>query len=75
MRNYRGDVIMIRNDEQLNLAEQAIFNLHRVLLAARKIHSPQDYRKMSEPILLELQQRQMEILTYLSEGNIEAFAT
>jgi hypothetical protein len=65
---------MIRNDEQLKLAEQAVLNLHRVLLAARKIHSPQDYRKMSEPILLELQQRQMEILMYLSHADMEAVA-
>jgi hypothetical protein len=66
---------MIRNDEQLQLAEQAVLNLHRVLLAARKIHSQQDYRKMSEPILLELQQRQMEILLYLSHTDLEAVAT
>lgn len=65
---------MIRNDEQLKLAEQGALNLHRVLLAARKIHSPQDYRKISEPILLELQQRQMEILMYLSRGQVEALA-
>ena len=65
---------MIRTDEQLKLAEQAALNLHRVLLAARKIHSPQDYRKMSEPVLLELQQRQTEILMYLSHEEVEALA-
>jgi hypothetical protein len=48
------------------LAERCIGNLRRVLLEARKVHSPQDYARMSEPILLEVQQREQEILEYLS---------
>jgi len=36
------------------------------LLEARKVHSRQDYTRMAEPILLEIQQREPEILEYLS---------
>ena len=53
---------MITNDQQLQVAQAAIENLQRVLLAARKVHSPHEYRLMSAPILLELQQREQEIL-------------
>jgi hypothetical protein len=35
-------------------------------LEARKVHSRQDYARMSEPILLEVQQREQEIVEYLS---------
>ena len=57
---------MIQTDDQMLLAEQCIGNLRRVLLNARKVHSRQDYARMSEPILLEVQQREQEILEYLS---------
>ena len=43
-----------------------------VLLAARKVHSPHEYRLMSAPILLELQQREQDILAYLSRTETEA---
>jgi hypothetical protein len=65
---------MIRNDEQLQLAQEAVRNLQRVLVAARKVHTPAQYRAMSEPILLELQQREHEILTYLSSTEAELSA-
>jgi hypothetical protein len=48
------------------LAQQCIGNLRRILLEARKVHSRQDYARMSEPILLEVQQREQEIVEYLS---------
>ena len=48
------------------LAQQCIGNLRRILLEARKAHSRQDYARMAEPILLEIQQREPEILEYLS---------
>ena len=35
-------------------------------MEARKVHSRQDYSRMAEPILLEIQQREQEILEYLS---------
>jgi hypothetical protein len=41
-------------------------NLRRILLEARKVHSRRDYARMAEPILLEVQQREQEILEYLS---------
>jgi hypothetical protein len=33
-----------------------------------KTHNPMEYRALSEPILLELQQREQEILDYLSQA-------
>ncbi len=63
---------MIENDEQLMAAQEAVRNLQQVLLAARKVHTAAEYRAMSEPILLELQQREQEILTYLSRVEVEA---
>ncbi len=63
---------MIVNDQQLQVAQTAVENLQRVLLAARKVHSPHEYRSMSAPILLELQQREQEILAYLSQTETEA---
>ncbi len=56
---------MIQTDDQMLLAEQCIANLRRVLLEARKVHPPQDYARMAEPILLEIQQREQEIFEYL----------
>ena len=57
---------MIQTDDQMLLAQQCIANLRRILLEARKVHSRQDYARMAEPILLEVQQREQEILDYLS---------
>jgi hypothetical protein len=57
---------VIQTDEQMLLAQQCISNLRRILLEARKVHSRQDYTRMAEPILLEIQQREQEILEYLS---------
>ena len=63
---------MIENDHQLQLAQETVENLRRILLATRKVHSADDYRLMSAPILLELQQREQEILAYLSRTETEA---
>jgi hypothetical protein len=57
---------VIQTDDQMLLAQQSIANLRRILLEARKVHSRQDYARMAEPILLEIQQREQEILEYLS---------
>ncbi len=62
---------MIQNDEELTKAQQAIVNLQRILIEARKIHSAEEYRAMSEPILLEIQHREQEILAYLSKTKSE----
>ncbi len=58
--------VVIQTDDQMLLAQQGIANLRRVLLEARKVHSPPDYLRMAEPILLEVQQREQEILEYLT---------
>lgn len=66
---YRGiGVAVIQTDDQMLLAQECIGNLRKVLLEARKVHSPQDYSRLAEPILLEIQQREQEILEYLSRG-------
>src|SRR5947208_2522354 len=57
---------VIQTDDQMLLAQQCVANLRRILLEARKVHPRQDYIRMAEPILLEIQQREQEILEYLS---------
>jgi hypothetical protein len=57
---------MIQTDDQMLLAQQCVGNLRRILLEARKVHTQRDYTRMAEPILLEIQQREQEILEYLS---------
>jgi hypothetical protein len=57
---------VIQTDDQMLLAQQCVANLRKILLEARKVHSRQDYARMAEPILLEVQQREQEILEYLS---------
>jgi hypothetical protein len=66
---------MIRTDDQMLLAQQCVGNLRRVLLEARKVHSQQDYTRMAEPVLLEIQQREQEILEYLSRDLQEPIAS
>ena len=60
------EVGLIRTDEQMLLAQQSVADLRTILLEARTVHSPEDYVRMSGPILLEIQQREQEILEYLS---------
>jgi hypothetical protein len=57
---------VIQTDDQMLLAQECVANLRRILLEARKVHSRQDYARMAEPILLEVQQREQDILEYLS---------
>ena len=57
---------MIQTDDQMLLAQQCVGNLRTILLEARKVHSQQDYARMAEPILLEIQQREQDIIEYLS---------
>jgi hypothetical protein len=57
---------VIQSDDQMLAAQQCVTNLRRILLEARKVHSSQDYLRLAEPILLEVQQREQEILEYLS---------
>jgi hypothetical protein len=57
---------VIQTDDQMLLAQECVANLRRILLEARKVHSRQDYARLAEPILLEVQQREQDILEYLS---------
>jgi len=57
---------MIASDDDLKAAREAVTNLQQILAAARKCHPSGEYRTMSAPILLELQERTHEILEYLS---------
>ena len=57
---------MIQTDDQMLLAQECVINLRKILLQARKVHSRQDYARMAEPILLEVQQREQDILEYLT---------
>lgn len=65
---------MIQSDDQMLLAQQCVANLRRILLEARKVHSQKDYARMSEPILLEILQREQEILEYLT-SDVEQLVT
>jgi len=67
--------LMIFNDEQLKQAQQAIVNLQRILLQARKAHSPTEYKVLAEPVLLEIQQREQDIMIYLSASVTEPLLT
>lgn len=61
---------MIRTDEDLCRAQESIRKLENFLAAARRVHPPAEYRRMSEPFLLELQERQREVLVYLNQAEV-----
>lgn len=60
-------VLKLPIDEQLLMAQKAIENLQKLLVEARKVHSNAEYRALSEPVLLEIQQREQDIFDYLSK--------
>jgi hypothetical protein len=66
---------VIQTDDQMLVAQQCIDNLRRILLAARKTHSGRDYARLSEPILLELQQREQDVLEYLTSDITQPLAS
>jgi hypothetical protein len=66
---------VIQTDDQVLLAQQCIDNLRRILLEARKAHLRQDYSRMAAPILREIQQREQDILEYLSRDLEQPIAT
>jgi hypothetical protein len=57
---------VIQNDDQMQLAQKSVANLRSVLIEARRAHSPEDYLRLAVPVLLEMQQREQEILEYLT---------
>ena len=58
---------MIANDDQLEKAEQALTTIKTLLRQSRRTMSPEAYARMARPWLLELQQREREILLYFSD--------
>ncbi len=65
---------MIKTEQQFWAAQQAIQNLQKILLEARNVHTPKEYRAMSEPVLLEIQQREQDVLDYLQRTEEELVA-
>ena len=57
---------MIETAEQFEKAEEAIAKIKRFLLAARRTHTAEAYATLSSPILRELQDRERDVLLYLS---------
>ena len=57
---------MIANDEELEWAEQSVRTLKDLLRRSRQTMSQEAYAQMSRGWLLELQQREREILVYLA---------
>lgn len=58
---------MIETLEQFEHAEEAVAKMKRFLLAARRTHTPEAYAALSAPILRELQERERDVLAYLSQ--------
>ena len=59
---------MIDTLEQFEQAEEAIIKMKRFLLAVRRTHTSEAYIALSAPILRELQERERDILIYLSRS-------
>jgi hypothetical protein len=59
---------MIETLEQYERSEEAVAKLKGFLLAARRTHTTDAYRALSAPILRELQERERDILIYLSHS-------
>ena len=58
---------MIETPEQFERAEAAMTQIKRFLVAARCTHAPEAYAALSAPILRELQERERDVLAYLSQ--------
>jgi len=56
---------MIKTDDELTIAQECVAKVEQMLVTARRTHTPAQYSMLSKPYLLELQQRQREILEYL----------
>jgi hypothetical protein len=57
---------MITSDEHLHTAQADIQTIWRFLEVARETHSPLDYQRLAAPYLLQLQERQQDVIEYLS---------
>ena len=58
---------MIETLEQFERAEEAMTKMKRFLLATRRTHTAEAYTALAAPILRELQERERDILMYLSQ--------
>ena len=58
---------MITSDAQLHQAQADIQTIWRFLQAARAPHAPLDYQHLAVPYLLQLQERQQEVVEYLAQ--------
>lgn len=65
---------MIIDETQLHQAQDDIQKLWKFLESARHTHSPADYERLAPPYLLQIQQRQQEVLVYLSANPTTADA-
>jgi hypothetical protein len=59
---------MIATPEQFERAEDAIAKMKRLLLVARRTHTAEAYGVLAAPILRELQERERDVLIYLSQA-------
>jgi len=57
---------MITSEEQLRQAQADIQAMWRFLETARTTHAPLDYQRLAVPYLLQLQERQQEVVEYLA---------
>ena len=57
---------MIQNDTQLHQAQADIQKLWKFLERSRETHTTVDYERLAAPYLLQIQERQQEVLDYLS---------
>ena len=60
---------MIETMDQFDRAEEAITKMKRFLLAAQRTHSAEGYEMLAAPILRELQERERDVLIYLSQAS------
>ena len=58
---------MIVSDAQLRQAQADIQTIWRFLEAARTTYTPLDYQRLAVPYLLQLQERQQEVVEYLAQ--------
>ena len=58
---------MIETSDQFELAEEAVSKMKRFLLTERRTHTSEAYAALSAPILLEIQERERDLLAYLSQ--------
>jgi hypothetical protein len=60
---------MLETPEQFERAEEAIAKIKRFLCAVRRTYTPEVYAVLSAPILRELQERERDVLAYLSQAS------